>query len=77
MCSPSPPELTLSAAQLSLCPFCSVVATFSLLHFPPLEICTLGSRAARPLLLWEGWRWGWSRGVGGVFDVEAKVVWRD
>lgn len=75
VCSPSPPELALSAAQLSLCPFCSVVATFSLLHFPPLEICTLGSKAARPLLLWEGWRWGgW---VAGVFDVEAKVVWRD
>lgn len=75
MCSPSPPELALSAAQLSLCPFCSVVATFSLLHFPSLEICTLGSKAARPLLLWEGWRWGGR--VAGVFDVEAKVVWRD
>lgn len=60
------PELTLSSVQLSLCLFCSVVATFSLLHFPLLNLhIGVQSTAAA---LWEG---------GGVFDVKAKVVWRD
>lgn len=43
------PDLALSSVQLSLSLFCSVVATFSLLHFPLYNL-HIGVQRTRPLL---------------------------
>lgn len=62
------PELTLSAVQLSLCPFCFCCCNFFFAPFSPLEFAHWGPKH-KAAALWEGW--------GCFFDVKAKVVWRD